>query len=229
MLIGIIDRIEKRLAALGLNGTAASRAAGLNPGAIRDLKRAVDGKKSMQGVRYQTLEALAPVLKTSVAWLQDGSGPESLEDDQQYARPAPKPAAPTLDIPIMGTAAGTLGSGAFQFTTDPIEFVPRPQALANAKGIYGVYVVNDSMAPEHKPGDLRIAHPGRHPLPGDTVLVQVQVRPDAPIETYIKTLVKITATMVVCTQLNPPATIEFRTSTVRSVHKILTTKELFGV
>lgn len=68
----VLARIESRLAALGLSAHAASIAA-KKPDAIRNLKRAVKNGER-RGVTTETLIALAPVLKTTAAWLLEGIG-----------------------------------------------------------------------------------------------------------------------------------------------------------
>jgi len=69
-LEGVLARIESRLKAVGLSAHAASLEAG-RPDAIRNLKRAVN-THDRRGVTTETLLALAPVLKTTAAWLLDG-------------------------------------------------------------------------------------------------------------------------------------------------------------
>lgn len=83
-LIEILTRIEQRLADVQLSASAASRAAG-KPEAIRNLKRAVvNGGR--RGITTGTLSALAPVLKTSTAWLMTGEGsPDHLDVQSQLA------------------------------------------------------------------------------------------------------------------------------------------------
>jgi transcriptional regulator with XRE-family HTH domain len=71
----IYARIERRLQALGMSANAASKAA-KKPDAIRNIKRAIDSG-GRQGVSTSTLAALARVLKTTQAWLTDGTGPET--------------------------------------------------------------------------------------------------------------------------------------------------------
>src|SRR5580658_1217582 len=68
----ILSRVESRLEAVGLSAHAASLAA-KKPDAIRNLKRAVKNG-DRRGVTTETLAALAPVLKTSAAWLLEGAG-----------------------------------------------------------------------------------------------------------------------------------------------------------
>lgn len=68
----VLARIESRLKALGISAHAASLAA-KKPDAIRNLKRAVKSG-DRRGITTETLVALAPVLKTSAAWLLEGVG-----------------------------------------------------------------------------------------------------------------------------------------------------------
>jgi Peptidase S24-like len=68
----VLTRIESRLRAVGLSAHAASLAA-KRPDAIRNLKRAVKNN-DRRGITTETLMALAPVLKTTAAWLLEGVG-----------------------------------------------------------------------------------------------------------------------------------------------------------
>lgn len=72
---GLIDRINQRLAAVGLRPRTASLRAGLGPDAIRSIQR---GKS--QYPRTDTLAKLAPVLKTTLEYLSTGGGPAELGD-----------------------------------------------------------------------------------------------------------------------------------------------------
>lgn len=77
MLDEVFERVEKRLAAVGLSAQAASIRAGLSKDAIRNMHRAVQ-QKGRAGVSTKTITALAPVLQTSVSWLLEGEGDESV-------------------------------------------------------------------------------------------------------------------------------------------------------
>lgn len=70
MLKDVLERIDARLEAVGLSATAASRKAGLSDDAIRNIRRKVEAGIE-GGVSSRTLEALAPVLHTTVAHLAD--------------------------------------------------------------------------------------------------------------------------------------------------------------
>lgn len=120
----ILARVERRLTAVGLSASAASKAAG-KPDAIRNLQRAVE-KGDRQGVSTATLNALAPVLRTTSVWLFAGAGPEEPGSKAESAKPenqgvgssAPSPA----DL-VPARYAGTVEAGAFRPTED---FEPDP-------------------------------------------------------------------------------------------------------
>lgn len=134
----ILTRIESRLAALGLSAHAASLAA-KKPDAIRNLKRAVKNG-DRRGVTTETLIALAPVLKTSAAWLLEGVGDP----------------APANRVRIVGR----IGAGA--------EILPEFEQIP-PEGLYEIevpfpisadaiafQVEGDSMWPRYDPGDVII-------------------------------------------------------------------------
>lgn len=70
----ILERVEKRLGAVGLSASAASKAAGKTD-AIQNMRRAVK-EGGRVGVSTATLNALAPVLQTTAVWLFAGAGAE---------------------------------------------------------------------------------------------------------------------------------------------------------
>lgn len=76
MLKDVLARIEERLKVVGLSAAAASRQAGLSIDAIRNIRRKVEAGEEA-GVSSKTLEALAPVLQTTVAHLSDGADPQT--------------------------------------------------------------------------------------------------------------------------------------------------------
>lgn len=134
----ILSRIESRLAALGLSAHAASLAA-KKPDAIRNLKRAVH-KGDRRGITTETLTALAPVLKTSAAWLLEGVGE----------------ATPANRVQVVGR----IGAGA--------EILPEFEQIP-PEGLYEIevpfpisaeaiafQVEGDSMWPRYDPGDVII-------------------------------------------------------------------------
>jgi hypothetical protein len=79
MLDEILERIDRRLQVIKQTESAAAKNAGLSDSAIRDMRRAVKAGDVHRGVSTKTLIALAPVLKTTAAWLLEECGPEHLE------------------------------------------------------------------------------------------------------------------------------------------------------
>lgn len=99
MLKDVLARVEARLAAVEKTPTAASREAGLSPDAIRNMKRATEDGTGRKGVTTRTIEKLAPVLRTTTAWLLEGAGPENVEETIQ-----------THSVPLVSwVSAGRMG------------------------------------------------------------------------------------------------------------------------
>ncbi len=132
------------------------------------------------------------------------------------------------DLPVLGTAAGSR-SGAFQLDNVIIDYVRRPPGLIGAADVYAIYVVGDSMEPMIAAGELRFVHPHRPIHAGDVVVLQVRDGEEAPIQAYIKKLVKRGEDKVILRQFNPDVTLEFDARSVVALHKVLTMNDLFGV
>ncbi|MBA5778222.1 helix-turn-helix transcriptional regulator [Stappia sp. F7233] len=182
----------------------------------------------------------------NVEWLLygRGKGPDGTlhaahaMEPQPLPQPAMQPSerppydgAFSRDVPVIGTAAGSIIRKDFEgmLIEEPIEYVRRPPALTSARDLYAVYVTGESMEPEHGPGVLRFVHPHRQPLIGDTVIAVTRAHDDDPGQAYIKRLKKRTAEHLVLEQHTPHAFIEIPLKYVISLHKVLTTNELFGV
>ena len=76
MLNDVLERIQKRLKAVGKSESRAALDAKLSADAIRNIRRAVEAGKREAGASSRTLAAIAPVLGTNLGWLLDGVGPE---------------------------------------------------------------------------------------------------------------------------------------------------------
>ncbi|MGD9544977.1 helix-turn-helix domain-containing protein [Methylocystis sp.] len=111
-LRAITARVEKRLEKVGLKAATASRLAGKRD-AIRNLQRAARSETGRRGVSTDTVAALAPVLRTRIAWLLTGEGPEELDEPD------------TKTVPIVGY----VGAGAetfFESGQGPFDYVEAP-------------------------------------------------------------------------------------------------------
>lgn len=229
----LLARIDQRLRDRGLTDYRASMLAAGRPEIIRNIRR---GRSN--NPRRDTMEKLARVLDCSFEWLATGRGPvEPLPDVPGPGGPAlPAALAPVvpartdmaLDVPVLGTAAGSL-EGAFQLDTGAaIDRVRRPPGIATAVDIYALYVVGDSMSPRFEDGEL-IYVSGRRPArPGDYVVVQVQTADDR-IEAYCKRLRKRDHDRLVLEQFNPETAFDLPVARVMAVHKVLSLNDLFGL
>lgn len=241
----ILGRIMRRIAALGLSESSVGVQAGLSRDVIRSIRRGIESGRQ-RGVSTDTIQRIAPVLGTSAEWLVSGTGPEEAEPDQPEVPTIPLPPGSEIvpapvdlpsrngyrtDLPVMGTAAGSVirHVDGFRLEHEVIDLVRRPPALASNDKAYAIFVVGDSMAPKHLPGDLCFVNPLERPQIDDSVIVQTRNHDDDPGQAYIKVLRKRTASHLVLQQYNPLATIEIPLQFVIAIHRVMTVKDLFGV
>lgn len=133
------------------------------------------------------------------------------------------------DVPVKGVAVGGVDAD-FSLNGTVSEYVRRPPGLAKANGVYAIYVTSDSMAPKFEPNDLLYVSSLRSAVVGDFVVVEMAPEEDgSPGKGYIKKLVRRGATVVKLHQFNPDCDIEIETNRIRSIHRVFTNNELFGV
>jgi len=226
----VADRIQQRLLELGKTPNAASVQVG-SPSLIPNI---LNGRS--KNPRIDTLRRIAPALETTAEWLMTRQGEKvAIPPQESNVEPIETryvPQRQQRDLPVYGTARGSLGDGVEGidiFSTTAVDYVNRPAILVGVPGAYAVYVTGDSMEPEHRHGALRMVHPHRPVSAGDTVIVQTRHYDGAPSQGYIKTLRRRAGERLLLGQWNPPATIEIPIKYVVSVHKVLDINDLFGV
>ncbi len=225
----LLERIEQRLGELGMSPNQACERARIDRGTIRDLRR---GKRT--SLTLTTMSKLAAALEVSASWLAGGDGaePPSSARRQQgtaYSAPVdiPDVASLPLDVPVLGTAAG---SAVGSFVIDgAIDWVRRPPAVRHMRNVYALYVTGESMSPMFSPGALIFVSPDRPAGSGDAIVIQTRLHDGAPIQSWIKILVRQHHGDVVARQINPEAEITYKSAHVVAIHRVLTTRELFGV
>jgi hypothetical protein len=126
-------RIERRLRAVELTETAASREAGLSPGSVRNIRRGANGELKTSGVHARTLSRLAPVLKTTMDWLAEGHGPETTDGAERTAH----------TVPLVGYVGA--GSAAHFVPSGQLGEVDRPE-WANSTTV-AVEIRGESLGP----------------------------------------------------------------------------------
>lgn len=85
------------------------------------------------------------------------------------------------------------------------------------------------MEPQYFPGDLIYINPHKPPRLGDAVIIQCHNTEDGGLEGTLGIYVRRTERCIVIKKHNPNAEIEIAPELIVSVHKVLTTNELFGV
>lgn len=201
-------------------------------GAKDTVRKILDG--TTKNPRIDTLIKLAAVLGTTPQYLMGddlaGAAPTATPNGKGSSTPE-MPARTTmpLDVPVMGTAAGSHLRGAFQLEGGVVDYVRRPPALSGARDIYALYVEGASMEPQYFAGDLIYINPHKPPRTGDIIVVQCKNSDHGSTEATLGIFRKTTEKAVVIGKRNPAAEIEIARETVKSIHKVLSTNELFGV
>ncbi|NSY21919.1 S24 family peptidase [Agrobacterium vitis] len=231
------ERIRQRLNDLNMSEEAASKAMGGERSYLRKLL-----ERPASSPRGATLRKLASALQCSEAWLLTGADEPSIVTASTPLTSMPKvfantntpPEAPapetSMDIPVMGTAAGSHVRGAFQLEGGIVDYVRRPHALAGARDIYALYVEGSSMEPQYFAGDLIYVNPHRPARPGDIVVVQSRMAKHSDNEASLGIYVRQTEKILVLGKRNPVGSeVELNRDYVTAIHKVLTINELFGV
>jgi hypothetical protein len=126
----VLERVERRLSALKITANKASVMAG-KPDAIRNLRRSIKQNRR-EGVSTSTITALAGVLRTTVSWLSEGSGPEDLSNN-------------SASVPVRGHAGAGGLIRDFCESAEPTEWVP--SALPAGLHAAALEIVEDSLGP----------------------------------------------------------------------------------
>lgn len=134
-----------------------------------------------------------------------------------------------VDVPVKGIAVG--GEDAdFYSNGETIDYVRRPPGLANAKGVYAIYVTGSSMSPRFEEGELAFVSSTRPPSIGDYVVLEMVPGPhDRAGKGFIKRLKARGPSTIICEQFNPPGEMEFDRRQVLSLHRVIPNNELYGV
>ncbi|MGG7519664.1 XRE family transcriptional regulator [Allorhizobium undicola] len=223
----LISRIKALIDADGRSPAAISE----KIGGKETLRKILNG--SSANPRIDTLSKLANELGSSVEFLlgktDDPTPAVNAQTPSSNKHHNTKHEEPlTGDVPVLGTAAGSLVKGAFQFAGGVVDLVARPPALIGAKDIYALFVEGSSMEPQYFPGDLIFLHPHKPPRPGDIVVLQCRNAEHSPTEATLGILNKITERTVSLGKRNPSSNVEIERSTVTAIHRVLSVNELFG-
>jgi phage repressor protein C with HTH and peptisase S24 domain len=226
---GIGRRIGQAIELRGSNQSAVAKHFGITQSAVNQWI-AKD-----KAPRVERLEALARLLRINIAWLLTGQG-KAADDLDVISEPSTglsidtppyksevvfagsRRGSTVRDLPVYGAAEG--GGGVMILDNDPIEYVERPVELADVKGAYAVYVVNDSMFPAYEPGDKVHVHPGKPIAPGKDVLFMREEK-DGTRHALIKRLVRVSEKSWKVRQFNPDSTFELSRKIWQRAYRIV--------
>lgn len=172
----------------------------------RDLSQAELGRRV--GAPQQTIEKiekgtirhsrLFPKLAVELGLPLERLLPEVARDNPQKSPLSELVGA--RDLPVHAATMG--GPGEMIVSTDPVDWVLRPDPLRNVTKGYGVIVVGESMVPEFRPGDIALVNPHLPPMRGE-VFIFYSAR-EGDMHSTIKHLVKWTEKAWIVQQWNPP-------------------------
>jgi phage repressor protein C with HTH and peptisase S24 domain len=127
-------------------------------------------------------------------------------------------------IPVYGQAVGGK-DGEFVLNGNEVSEVLAPASLSTVPNAYAVYVVGDSMEPRYFAGETVFVNP-RLPLSkGAFVVAQISSGEEEVPHAYVKRFVSQDARRLRLEQYNPKKVLEFATSKVVSVHRIIMSGE----
>lgn len=174
----------------------------------------------------------ADSLSANWVWLLTGSG-------EPFAAPAPGVAPPEVkrprigdadvgnarivtpgraDLPVYASAEG--GPSGMVVTTDPVDWVVRPEQLMNVRDAFAVYVIGSSMEPRYEQGDMILVHPSR-PVARDTDVLLLSPMEDGARAALVKRLTGWTDSHWSVRQYNPPRDYDLARSEWQRAHAIV--------
>jgi phage repressor protein C with HTH and peptisase S24 domain len=243
------DWLARRLKELGKTGQGLANSLGINKSRVSEIIGGRRGVKAdeiltisnylemterdvislLSGVSMPPMQGLAESPSGGTIASPSRATPRYAASYGVDAKDLPPPSTMPVDVPVYGTTLGGAGCD-FELNNEVIDRVRRPSGLTNARNAFAVYVVGNSMSPRYDEGDLVFVHPGRPPVPGSDVVVELQSG-DEPGRTKVlfSSYRGKSATSLLLSQLNPARDVEIPLDTVKQVLRVLRVNELLGV
>lgn len=127
-------------------------------------------------------------------------------------------------IPVYGNAMGRKDDE-FVLIGNRVSEVASPPSLSNVPDAYAIYVVGDSMEPRYFAGETIFVNPRLPISRGAFVVVQISKGQDGLPCAYVKRFVSQDSKRLRLEQYSPKKVLEFPTSTVMSIHRIVMSAE----
>lgn len=153
--------------------------------------------------------------------------PGLADPDATTPQRVPFPQTGPRDIEVRGVTVG--GDDAdFYFNGQVVNMAARPNGIRNARDVFALVVVGESVSPRYFPGE--IVYCQKVPaVPGDYVVIEMYPeRDESAGKSFIKRLVQRKGATLICQQHNPDKTLEFDMGLVKDVFRIIPPNELLG-
>lgn len=124
---------------------------------------------------------------------------------------------PGHTFPVYASAEG--GPGEIIRSPDPVDWIPRPTALANVKDAYGLIVVGNSMEHELEPGDIAYINPHLPIIFDKTYVFYHEI--DGEARATVKRLVKSTVDAWTVKQRNPEKQFQLKKTEWAVAHRVV--------
>ncbi len=159
--MGIGERIKSARKQCGLSQVELAKAVGRSQSAV------AEWETGDTEPRRNIVEKIAGALGVSAMWLEIGGAGEGGGEhyDAPVLRPEGAAGGASELVPVFAATASAVDAGCFVLG-EVVEHRLRPNRWKNVKGLYGVYVADDAMAPRINAGELAWVHPHRRPAPG---------------------------------------------------------------
>lgn len=214
------QRIRERRKEIGLDITELATALGVSQPAVSQWEIGITAPSRRK------IAKLAEVLRVPITWIisDDEVMLQNVNNQAQSKSLASLPS----DVPVYGVAVGG-SEGDFRFNGQVVDYVRRPPGITNHRNVYALWILGESMSPWNKDGDLIYVSPAKPPVVGDHVVVQLADANDGePGVAMVKLLIGKTPTQLKLRQYNPQREFALPLAKVKSVHKVLSLRDLLG-
>lgn len=160
------------------------------------------------GPKTARLGDLAEYLETTVDFLTRDTAPTQgalfspREPQTADAASSMRPSAPTRpDLPVWAAVEGG-EDGAIIITSEPIDYIWRPDDMIRTRDGWAFYVIGSSMSPAIDHGDLVVVNPAK-PIKGGVDCVFVHEQEDGTLLGMVKRLVRANSDRWTVKQFEP--------------------------
>jgi phage repressor protein C with HTH and peptisase S24 domain len=154
-------------------------------------------------------------------------GDDDLGDAEIVTDLTPANALGPMDLEVRGVAYGG-DEGDFSFNGEVASYIRRPPGIANVRNVFALNLLSDSMEPRFSAGEVIVCG-GREPVPGDDVVIEMFPENEGEAgKAFVKRLLRRTSKDIVVKQFNPERELIFDRYGVKTLWRVIPTKELLG-